>query len=178
MEGHTTGALLSRTQRVRRSGSRTEPATPNVVNQSWLDNRAAEDSPRPFFFVSKNEGRGSGARTVTIMAHVDVQRLEAIRYEPIGRPGGCRMWLVMMAVICAGLPSGCSSDSAVTKSANGHVDRTAESNRVRNHDQGEAITKGIEQVSASAPPPNEPVTATMVIRPETLSSGEAAELLV
>jgi hypothetical protein len=33
------------------------PATPNVVNQSWLDNRAAEDSPRPFFCFEKRGER-------------------------------------------------------------------------------------------------------------------------
>ena len=119
---------------------------------------------------------GKTARTVTIVAQIVVQRLEAIRCEPIGRPRARRMWLVMIAVICAGHLSGCSSDSAATKSANGRVDRTAESKSHRNHDQGAAVTQGTDQVSASDPSPSEPVTAAMVIRPENLSAGEAAEL--
>src|ERR1700722_4578628 len=88
------------------------------------------------------------------------------------------LWSVVMAVIFVGHLSGCGSDSAGTKSANGPVDRTAESSPIRNHAQGEATTIGIDQVSAAAPAPEEPVRATMKFRPESLSAGEAAELLV
>jgi hypothetical protein len=84
----------------------------------------------------------------------------------------------VIAVIFVGHLSGCGSDSAGTKSANGPVDRTAESSPIRNHPRVEATTKGIDQVSAAAPALEEPVTATMKFRPESLSAGEAAELLV
>jgi len=98
--------------------------------------------------------------------------------QTIHRPKARRMWSVMMAVIFVGHLSGCSSSSATTKSANDQVDGTAESKGTRNHGQGGAATKEIGQVSTPDPSPDEPVTATMSIRPESLSAGEAGEILV
>jgi hypothetical protein len=98
--------------------------------------------------------------------------------QTVHRPKARGLWSVVMAVICVAHLSGCGSDSVGTKSANVHVDRAAESKGIRNDRQGGAATEGIDQVFASAPSSEEPVTATMKLRPESLAAGEAAELLV
>jgi hypothetical protein len=81
---------------------------------------------------------------------------------------------LVIAVIFLGQLSGCTSDSATTESADAQVDRTAGSTGARNRVRDAAAT--IDQ--PSEPSPEEPVTAKMVIRPEHLDFGEAAELRV
>jgi hypothetical protein len=98
--------------------------------------------------------------------------------QTIHRPKARRMWSVMMAVVFVGHLSGCSSRSATTTSANDPVDGTVESKGIRTRAQGAAATKRIGQVSAPDPSPDEPVTATMKFRPESLPAGEATEILV
>jgi hypothetical protein len=122
---------------------------------------------------------GRNTRTATSVSSVALPSLEAVSFDSaIHRPGVRRTRLVVMAVILVAQIGGCGPDSAITHSENAQIDRTAESKGVRNHGQNNVVAKGNDQLLAPDPSPNQPVTATMKVRPEILASGEAGEILV
>lgn len=83
--------------------------------------------------------------------------------------------LVMMA---SGLSAGCNSDSRLPEAVRDQAADSVTTTDAAPLPDSSATSTLREQVPVAAPSPSEPVTASMIIRPESANGGDTVEVLV
>jgi Disulphide bond corrector protein DsbC len=95
--------------------------------------------------------------------------------------GANRAWLTIGVALFGGCVLGCNPGAATSESAKGLVREEPRRTELRggtNPVQSASSKPDEKPLTAPDPSPDNPVTATMTIRPEKLTFGEVAEILV